>query len=54
MRGRSPLSQIKLAPTGTAPQMKVLGFTDDFAQVIGPDGKLGFMMAWGWIPSPMG
>lgn len=37
-------------PNGT--QVRVLGYTDDFAQVIAPDGKLGFMMAWGLDPQP--
>jgi len=27
-------------------------FGDDFAQVLAPDGRLGFMMAWGLNPQP--
>lgn len=35
-------------PNGTEAQ--VMGFTEDFVHVIMPDGKVGFMMAWGVSP----
>lgn len=35
-------------PNGTEAQ--VMGFTEDFVHVIMPDGKVGFMMAWGVNP----
>ncbi len=35
-------------PNGT--EVEVMGFTEDFVHVIMPDGKLGFMMAWGVSP----
>ena len=54
MRGAQSFKSDKIGAYRNGTQMKVLGFTDDFAQVIGPDGKLGFMMAWGLDPQPYG
>lgn len=42
--------KLKGYPNGT--EMTVLGFTEEFVHVIGPDGRSGFMMAWGVSPQP--
>ena len=40
----------KLGSYENGTEMTVLGFTEDFAHVMGPDQKVGFMMAWGVDP----
>ena len=52
MRGAQSFQSEKIGAYRNGTQVKVLGFTDDFAQVIAPDGRLGFMMAWGLDPQP--
>ena len=52
MRGAQSFKSDKIGAYSNGTQVQVLGFTDDFAQVIAPDGKLGFMMAWGLDPQP--
>ncbi len=52
MRGAQSFKSEKIGAYRNGTQVKVLGFTDDFAQVLAPDGKLGFMMAWGLDPQP--
>ncbi len=52
MRGAQSFKSDKIGAYRNGTQVRVLGFTDDFAQVLAPDGKLGFMMAWGLDPQP--
>lgn len=52
MRGAQSFKSEKIGAYRNGTEVKVLGFTDDFAQVLAPDGKLGFMMAWGLDPQP--
>jgi SH3-like domain-containing protein len=52
MRGAQSFKSEKIGAYRNGTQVRVLGFTDDFAQVIAPDGRLGFMMAWGLDPQP--
>ncbi len=52
MRGAQSFKSEKTGVYRNGTQVQVLGFTDDFAHVIAPDGKLGFMMAWGLDPQP--
>ncbi len=43
-------AKIKAYPNGT--EVSVLGYTDDFAHVLAPDGRTGFLMGWGISPQP--
>ncbi len=52
MRGAQSFKAEKISAYRNGTEMRVLGFTDDFAQVMAPEGKLGFMMAWGLNPQP--
>lgn len=52
MRAAQSFKSEDIGAYSNGTQVRVLGFTDDFAQVIAPDGKLGFMMAWGLNPQP--
>ena len=50
MRAAQSFQSEKMGAYSNGIMVKVLGFTDDFAHVYGPDGKVGFMMAWGVSP----
>ncbi len=52
MRSAQSFQSEKLGAYPNGTQVQVLGFTDDFAHVMTPDGQLGFMMAWGLDPQP--
>ena len=53
MRAAQSFQSEKVTAYRNGTQMKVLGFTEDFAQVAAPDGRVGFMMAWGLDPQPV-
>lgn len=50
MRSEQNYQSEKLGSYENGTDMTVLGFTEDFAHVMGPDQKVGFMMAWGVDP----
>lgn len=50
LRAEQNYQSEKLGAYPNGNPMSVLGFTEDFVHVAGPDGKLGFMMAWGVSP----
>ena len=52
MRAAQSFQSEKVTAYRNGTQVGVLGFTDDFAQVLTPDGRVGFMMAWGLDPQP--
>jgi hypothetical protein len=52
MRGAQSFKSEKIGAYPNGTQVRVLGFTDDFAHVIASDSKVGFMMAWGLDPQP--
>ena len=50
MRAEQNYQSEKLGSYENGTEMTVLGFTEDFAHVMGPDLQVGFMMAWGVDP----
>ena len=50
MRAEQNYQSEKLGSYENGTDMTVLGFTEDFAHVMGPDLQVGFMMAWGVDP----
>ena len=50
MRAEQNYQSEKLGSYANGTEMTALGFTEDFAHVMGPDLQVGFMMAWGVTP----
>ena len=50
MRAEQNYQSEKLGSYENGTDMTVMGFTEDFAHVMGPDLQVGFMMAWGVDP----
>lgn len=52
LRAAQSYKSEKLKGYANGTRMRLLGFTEDFVHVVAPDGRVGFMMAWGVTPQP--
>ncbi|MDD4080054.1 MAG: SH3 domain-containing protein [Eubacteriales bacterium] len=52
MRAAQSFQSEKVTAYRNGTQVRLMGFTDDFGHVLAPDGRVGFMMAWGLDPQP--
>lgn len=53
MRAAQSFQSEKAGNYANGSTVRVLGVTDEFAHVLAPDGKVGFMMVWALTPQPL-